>query len=139
MTDKPVVVRRIPAAAKWLFSGLLLVMLLVLGWQNLPRGVVSTDLTAIGEGRPVLVLTRDVNFVGGGEVMELMGQLTAEERAGVELRVAHLGRPDGQAFARQFATRDADLLLLDAQGEPLGRVEHPETLDHIRQLLDLHL
>lgn len=131
--------RRIHPAVKFSFMGLLLTMVLVVGWQNLPRGVISTDLDVIGQGMPVLVLTRDVNFVGGGEVMELMGRLTAEEREHVELRVAHLGQPRGQAFARQFDTQDADLILLDGNGEQLGRVDHPETVDHIRHLLQQHL
>ncbi|SDU04686.1 hypothetical protein [Halopseudomonas salegens] len=131
--------RRIPTAVKLGFMGLLITMVLVVGWQNLPRGVVSTDLEVIGQGKPVLVLTRDVNFVGGGEVMELMGHLSTEEREQVEMRVAHLGQPKGQAFARQFSTRDADLVLLDGQGEMLGRVDHPETLEHIRHLLQQHL
>lgn len=131
--------RRIHPAVKFSFMGLLLTMVLVVGWQNLPRGVISTDLDIIGQGTPVLVLTRDVNFVGGGEVMELMSHLSDAERERVEMRVAHLGQPRGQAFANQFATQDADLVLLDGNGELLGRVDHPETVDHIRQLIQQHL
>ena len=72
--------KRIPGWIKTVFIILLLGGMALVVWQQLPRGGISTDLTVIGTDRPTLVLTRDTNFVGGGEVLDF---LRAAQAAGL--------------------------------------------------------
>lgn len=128
--------RDIPAWIKVLFILTLLLGMATVIWQQLPRSGISTDLDLVGQGTPVLVLTRDVFVVGGAEVMAMLAELEEDYQAQVVFRIAHQGQPEGQAFARQHNTQDADLTLLDGQGEVLGSLVQPDNSAAIRAFLD---
>lgn len=128
--------RHLPGWIKGLFLLLLFGGMLLVVWQQLPRSGVSTDLSVIGEGQPVLVLTRDVNLLGGAEVLELLTTLQPEYQDRVLFRIAHTGQPDGRAFASDRETQDADLTLLDAEGITMGGLVQPRSTAPIRELLD---
>lgn len=127
--------RTIPGWVKAVFLILLMTGMAMVVWQQLPRSGISTDLSVIGEDRPVLVLTRDVNLLNGAEVLELMRQVEPEYEGAILFRIAHQGQPAGQAFARQHETQDGDLTLLDSEGEVVGRMMQPRTVEELAQLL----
>jgi hypothetical protein len=104
--------------------------------SQLPRGAFPTDLSRIGQGQPVLVLARDISFVAGGEVMDLMTRIRPEYAGRVEFLVAHLGHPEGQAFARRFDARDGSVILFAGDGSLRLQLLAPQTADELRRALD---
>jgi hypothetical protein len=110
-----------------------LVLLLTL----LPRGAFSTDLSVIGKGTPALVIARDVNYLAGAEVMDLINTIRPEYEGRVVFLAAHLGHPDGQAFARRHGMEDGVVVIFDADGSPTGRLVIPQTADKLRAALDV--
>lgn len=127
--------KRIPGWIKTLFLVLLLGGVSFVAWQQLPRAGISTDLSVIGTDKPTLVLTRDTNFVGGGDVLDFMRAAQAEHGARVYLRIAHQGQEDGRAFARDHDSRDGDLVLLDADGEVIAGPALPQSYADVEALL----
>ncbi len=127
--------RRLPLWIKLTFMLLLIGGMVAIAWTQLPRVGVATDLTIIGQGEPTLVLTRDVNYLGGAEVLELLKPIQSDYAGQVHFRIAHLGQPDGQAFSQQYNTQDGDLTLLDSEGDTLGALAQPKNVDQIHQLL----
>ncbi|WP_373186037.1 hypothetical protein [Halopseudomonas sp.] len=127
--------KRIPGWIKTLFLVLLLSGISFAAWQQLPRGGISTDLSVIGTDKPTLVLTRDTNYVGGGEVLDFLRAAQAEHGERVYLRIAHQGQEDGRAFAQDNDSRDGDLVLLDAEGEVIAGPVLPQTYADVEALL----
>lgn len=127
--------RHVPGWIKTLFILALIGGVTVAAWQLLPRGGISTDLTVIGTDKPTLVLTRDTNFVGGGDVLDFLRAAQAEYGEQVYLRIAHQGQEDGRAFAREHKSRDGDLVLLDAQGKLIAGPLLPQSLTAVEAML----
>ena len=95
-----------PAWAKTLLTLAIMIVVGALIISQLPRGAFPTDLSRIGQGTPALVVARDINFLAGAEVMDLLNSIRPEYHDRVEFLAAHLGHPDGQAFARRHDMRD---------------------------------
>lgn len=127
--------KHIPGWIKAAFIILLLAGMTLVIWQQLPRGGISTDLTVIGTDKPTLVLTRDTNFVGGGEVLDFLRAAQTEYGERVYLRIAHQGQEDGRAFAREHSSRDGDLVLLDADANVIAGPLLPQSLAAVEALL----
>ncbi|MFT6429346.1 MAG: hypothetical protein ACJAXR_000911 [Halopseudomonas sp.] len=125
----------IPVWIKTVFIVLLLSGVSIAAWQQLPRTGVSTDLSVIGTGKPTLVLTRDTNFVGGGEVLDFLRKAQTEHGERVYLRIAHQGQADGLAFSSEHKSRDGDLVLLDATGDILAGPILPQSYPDVEALL----
>lgn len=134
-TTKTSNTKRIPGWIKGLFIVVLLGCVSLVAWQQLPRSGVSTDLSAIGIDKPALVLTRDNNLVGGGEVLDFLRAAQPEYGERVYLRVAHQGQEDGRAFARDHDSRDGDLVLLSAEGEVIAGPVLPQSYADVQALL----
>ena len=107
----------------------------MLVWSQLPKGSYPTDLSAIGQGQPVLVLAMDSSFVGGASVMELLNDIRHDFADSVQFRVASLALPNGQAFAQQHQVGDGAVLLFNAQGQRVAVLHTPQTQDQLRQAL----
>jgi len=128
--------------ARWPRWSRLLVTLLIIGavgsliWSQLPRGAYPTDLSRVGAGQPALVLAYDMNFASGMAVMELMNAIRADYAGEVDFLVAHLGMPDGQAFASRHGAGDGTVLLFSADGQRIQSLRQPQTVDELRQALD---
>lgn len=134
-TTKGADAKFIPGWIKTVFIVVLLSGVSFAAWQQLPRTGVSTDLSVIGTGKPSLVLTRDTNFVGGGEVLDLLREAQAEHGERVYLRIAHQGQADGLAFSSEHKSRDGDLVLLDAAGVVLAGPVLPQSYSDVEALL----
>ncbi len=134
-TSKTPNAKRIPGWIKALFILVLFGCVSLVAWQQLPRTGVSTDLSVIGIDKPALVLTRDNNLVGGGEVLDLLRAALPEYGERVYLRVAHQGQEDGRAFARDHDSRDGDLVLLDAEGQVIAGPVLPQSYADVEALL----
>lgn len=133
-TDQPTTNSRLPLRAL-IFIGLI-IGLLFAAWQLLPRTGLSTDISVVGQGTPVLVLTRDVHYLGGAEVLEMLKPMQVEYAPGLLMRVAHQGHDSSRQFSEQHGARDGDLLLFDAEGKLLGSLQVPSNEAMLRQWLD---
>jgi hypothetical protein len=104
-------------------------------WQLLPKASFSSDLAQLGQGRPGLVLMREVHYLGGEQVLQQMHSIYPEFQQDVMFLVVHTGHPNGVAFAAEHNVRDAGVVLFDAQGQALGSVAHPESADSLRRFI----
>ncbi|MFZ2289404.1 MAG: hypothetical protein WAV92_07020 [Halopseudomonas yangmingensis] len=111
----------------------IIITLLFAAWQLLPRTGLSTDLQPIGQGTPVLVLTRDIHYLGGADVLDMLKPMQIEYAPGLLMRVAHQGHETSRQFSERHGSRDGDLLLFDAEGELLGSLQVPKNQAMIRQ------
>ncbi len=131
-----------PPPTGWPRWAKLLVTLFIVGgvggfiWSQLPSGAYPTDLTRIGAGQPTLVLAHDANYASGMAIMDQMNAIRADYAGKVEFLVAHLGMPDGQAFASQHGVNDGTVLLFSAEGKRIGMLTPPQTADSLRQTLN---
>lgn len=124
-----------PRWLKWPLILLSLAAVAAFLWQALPGPGYPTDLSRIGAGRPVLVLTHDHNSVGSAEVMELMNRIRDDYAGRVDFLVAPLALPDARAFAERNAARQGSVLLFAADGRRVGVLHMPERVDDLRSAL----
>lgn len=130
----------IPRWGKLLITLVVIVAAGALIFTQLPRGAFSTDLARIGQGTPALVVARDINFLAGAEVMDVLNTLRPEYGDRLELLAAHLGRPEGQAFARRHGMRDGTVVVFAADGTRLAALDAPRTPAEVRKALrDLNI
>jgi hypothetical protein len=129
-------VSRMPRGAKALITIAVMVAATALIYTQLPKGALSTDLSRIGQGVPALVVARDINYVAGGEVMDLMNDMRPHYGDRLEFLVAHLGRPEGQDFARRLGARDGTVVLFAGDGSRLATLHAPKTEAEIRGALE---
>lgn len=104
-------------------------------WNQLPEGSYPTDLSRIGQGQAVLVLTMDSRYTGGASVMELLNDVRHEFADSVQFVVASLALPNGQNFAKQHQVVDGTVLLFDAKGQRVAVLHTPQTQGELRQVL----
>jgi hypothetical protein len=124
-----------PRWAKTLITLAIFVVAGAVMFSQLPRGAFVTDLSRIGQGTPALVVARDINYLAGHEVMEILNSIREEYEGRVEFLAAHLGRPDGQAFANRYNMRDGTVVLFAADGSMLANLRVPQTADDVRRAL----
>lgn len=125
----------IPGWAKVLITVVVIVGAGALIFTQLPRGAFPTDLARVGQGTPALVVARDINFLAGAEVMDLLNSIRPEYDGQVEFLAAHLGHPDGQAFARRHGMRDATVVLISGDGQRLATLRAPQRAAEVREAL----
>jgi len=127
-----------PTVPRW--GKILITLAVIVGagaliFTQLPRGAFSTDLSRIGQGTPAVVVARDINFLAGAEVMDLLNTLRPEYGDRLEFLAAHLGHPDGQAFARRHEMRDGTVVVFAADGARLTALDAPRTQAEVRKAL----
>jgi hypothetical protein len=119
-----------------------LICLAVIGavlWQLLPKASFSSDISQVGQGKPALVMLREVHVMGGELVMDQMQAVYPEFENDMVFLVVHTGHPDGQLFASTHNIRDGSLVLFDAQGRPLGVSGRPDNINELRQFIRQNL
>lgn len=128
-----------PGWLKWLVTGICLAVVVGVLWQLAPRGAFPSDLSLTGQGRPALVMVRDVGVMGGERVMELMEDVHPEYEQHMDFLVVQTGHPDGRAFAEQHDAGDGTVVLLDGQGEALASMSRPSSMNELRGFIDARL
>lgn len=108
-------------------------------WQLLPKGSFSSDLTQVGQGKPALVMLREIHVMGGEQVVEHMLAIHAEFADDMVFLVVHTGHPDGQQFAQQHNIGDGSLVLFDAAGTVVQRMGRPTGSAELRQFIRSNL
>jgi len=131
------------AASSRLIKSLVIVACLVVVatvlWQLLPKAAFSSDLSQVGQGKPALVMLREVHIMGGDLVMEQMLTIYPEFEGDMVFLVVHTGHPDGQLFSQTHNIRDGSLVLFDAGGNVAGVSERPDSPTELRQFIRQHL
>lgn len=125
----------VPGWAKLVITLVVVVGSGVLVYTQLPKGAFPTDLSRIGQGTPALVVARDISFVAGAEVMDLLNTVRPEFGDRVAFLAVNLGNPHGQSFARQHGMRDGTVVLFAADGRRVAAMDVPRTQAQVRELL----
>ena len=81
----------------------------------LPKGF-SDDLSKIGQGSAVVVLTHNKNSAGSLEFMELLNKVRADYSGKVDFLAVDVNTNEGRAFLQQQQVGDAELLLFGPDG-----------------------
>ena len=100
---------------------------------------VSTDLSVIGKGKPVLVLVYQNHSPTGGEALNSLNQVRSDYESRYDFVVADLGVPQGRAFASRYQMVDGQAMFLNQDGEPLLVTGIPADERALRRLLDSQL
>ena len=120
-----------------LFIILFACVILVAAAMLLPKGF-SDNLSIIGQGSVVVVLTHDKNAVGGMLMMDLLNKVRSDYDGKVELLAVDVNTVEGQAFTRQQGVGAIVLVLFgpegsrrDVLGAGIGEQELRSALDNI--------
>ncbi|MGB5743776.1 MAG: hypothetical protein WBM65_15325 [Sedimenticolaceae bacterium] len=100
---------------------------------------ISTDLSVIGQGKPVLVLASENFSPIGGEALDRLRQVRAEYESRLRFVVADLGSPQGRAFANRYGLADGQAVFLKPDGQPLHITRVPGDVRELRTRLDYKL
>ncbi len=100
---------------------------------------ISSDLSALGQGRPALVLAYENYSPTGGEALARLDGVRADYEPRMDFRVADLGTPQGRAFADRHGLRDGLAVFLKPDGSPLRVTGIPADEEQLRRRLDARL
>lgn len=81
---------------------------------------ISTDLSVIGQGRPVAVLAFESYSPQGMQAMDQINIIRDDFEDRLIFRVASIGSPEGNRFVTAHGIRDGILVVLDGDGEVLA-------------------
>ena len=115
-----------------------LVALLALGYVMI-IGVgkpISTDLSVIGQGKPVLVLAYDNFSPAGGDALNRLRNVRDDYDSRLNFVVADLGTPQGSTFANRHQLVDGQAVFLMKDGQPLRVISIPADDIKLRSRLD---
>ena len=115
-----------------------LVALVALGYL-LTMGVgkpISTDLSVIGKGKPVLVLAYENFSPTGGDALNRLRQVRSDYDSRLDFVVADLGTPQGRAFASRYQLVDGQAVFLRQDGQPLRVTSIPADERELRSRLE---
>ena len=114
---------------KWAVP-LVLVAFIGIAMLSLP-GSFNEDLSVIGQGRRVVVLVHDHNYVNSTALMEALDTVRSEFADRIDFRVADVLKPDGKRFADAHQADPVTLLLFSPDGvkqQTLVGVHPPSSL-----------
>ena len=120
-----------------LFIILFICVILVAAAMLLPKGF-SDNLSIIGQGSVVVVLTHDKNAVDGILTMDLLNKIRSDYYGKVDFLAVDVNTLEGQAFTRQQGVGAIVLVLFgpdgsrrDVLGAGIGEQELRSALDDI--------
>jgi len=118
-----------------------LVALVALGYF-LTMGIgkpISTDLSVIGQGKPVLVLAYENYSPSGGDALNRLRQVRSDYDSRLDFVVVDLGTPQGSAFANRYQLTDGRAVFLKQDGQSLRvtsiPVDERELRSHLESML----
>ncbi len=97
---------------------------------------ISNDLSIIGKGKPVLVLTYENFSPTGGEALNRLSQVMHDYDSRINFVVADLGIPQGRAFANRYQMIDGQAVFIKQDGQPLQITTIPADEQDLRSLID---
>jgi hypothetical protein len=104
---------------------------------RLPTGY-GTDLSQVGEGRPVAVLVHDHNFVESVDLMNTLDGVRGAFEPRVLFLVADLNHPNGREFAGRHELDAVMVALFDERGEHIGSHSGRAGAEELRRFLAEH-
>ncbi len=96
----------------------------------------STDLSAVGQGRPALVLAYENYSPAGAAALERLRHVKADYEERVDFLVADLGTPQGRTFADRHNIANGVAVFLRQDGRPLRVTTIPADEGDLRRRLD---
>lgn len=100
---------------------------------------IQTDLSVIGQGKPVLVLAYENYSPRGGEALNQLRKVRGDFDSRLVFVVADMGTPEGRRFADQHALVDGQALLMTQDGQPLQDMGIPSEEQALHDLLEAKL
>ncbi len=117
------------------------VALLVLGYFLTMRigKPINSDLSVIGQGKPVLVLAYENYSPSGGDALNRLRQIRSDFDSRLEFVVADMGTPQGREFAQRYQLGDGQAVFLKRDGQALSVTNIPEDEQELRSHLESRL
>ena len=100
---------------------------------------ISTDLSVVGQGKPVLVLAYDNFSPTGGDALNRLRQVRNDYDSRLDFVVADLGTPQGRTFANRYQLVDGQAVFLKRDGQPLLVTSIPANERELRRRLESNL
>lgn len=99
---------------------------------------IQTDLTVIGQGKPVLVMAYQ-NHSPTGEALNRLRQIRGDYDSRLEFVVADMGTPEGIKFINHYQLSDGLAIFFAQDGQPIGVIRATEDEQELRRLLETKL
>ncbi len=99
----------------------------------------STDLSVIGQGKPVLVLAYQNFSPVGGDALNRLKQVRGDFESRLDFVVADLGTPQGKTFANRYQLMDGQAVFLKRDGQALQITGIPADERELRKRLESQL
>jgi len=100
---------------------------------------IGTDLSAIGQGKPAIVLAYENHSPTGGEALNRLRKIRSDYDSRLNFVVAELGTPQGRQFANRYSLFDGQAVFLAGDGTPLKVTNIAENESELRASLDTML
>ncbi|MFT5135186.1 MAG: hypothetical protein ACI9LY_002988 [Arenicella sp.] len=100
---------------------------------------IGSDLSVIGQGKPVLVLAYENYSPTGGDALNRLRRISSDYDSRLDFVVADLGTPDGLAFANRHKLFDGQAVLLKPNGQTQGVMSIPADEKELRSGLESKL
>ncbi len=113
----------------------IVVGLLAIALLSLPKGF-DTDLGKVGAGKPALVFVYDPNLVVSNQQTRAIDEVRKVRGDALHYLIADIGKPDAQGFMAQHKASRTQLLLFNAEGRELGRMQGLVAAEDLLAALD---
>ncbi|MBL4670913.1 MAG: hypothetical protein JKX81_01535 [Arenicella sp.] len=81
---------------------------------------IGTDLSVIGQGKPVLVLAYENFSPAGGDALNRLRKVRSDYDSRLDFVVADLSTPQGHSIAGRYRLVDGQAVFLKNDGQPLS-------------------
>lgn len=100
---------------------------------------IHSDLSVIGQGKPVLVLSYKNYSPASGEALNRLRQVRSVYDSRLDFVVADMGTPEGSKFTNRYNLFDGQAMFMTQDGHPLDVISVPEDEQELRTLLETKL
>ncbi len=112
-----------------------IIAFLAFAFTRLPQGF-KDDLSIIGQGSNIVVLTNKKDSVQSFDLITLLNQVRQEYEGNVKFIVTDVDTPEGKAFARQQRVSGSVLLFFSPSGKRLDAQINVADEKALRMALD---